>query len=419
MAVQSKVGSFSTGTGAAATTVAVTGVGFTPNVIILWWSGRTESVTTSGRVTHKRGVGFATGTTSRHAVATCSDHAVATSACFASGRDDACVHKISSTGTDEGRLDFQSFDGDGFTLVVDLAFTASIRISFLAIGGAGNAATEVITASAATGTVDYTSIGFQPTLLMFISSAQTAAPPSTRANSQCMVGWASDSTKNGLVAAGAQDAQATINSKRYGLSPECVGKIINAFTGTSVDGRGALSAFLSNGYRLNWTEADPDGTRWHVLALDGVSATVGEFTTLTDIVTDIVQSGFGFTPTAAMFLSAGAVEATANANADEDRWSLGAGTAGIVQNSQATDDRDAEPTSIVFTAINFANVYLNPTLEADALDGAMELRSLDADGFTTRMTNADPGARWVSYLAIGPPAAAAELRSLMLVGVGQ
>jgi hypothetical protein len=70
--------------------------------------------------------------------------------------------------------------------------------------------------------------------------------------------------------------------------------------------------------------------------------------------------------------------------------------------------------------VDYANVYNSWSGLGPAIEGSMALDSLDADGFTVHMTDADPSARFTSYLALGPFASAAgpTPNSLMLVGVG-
>ena len=120
MALSSKAGAFSIGTGAATTTVAVTGVGFTPKAVIFAWNGRTA--TTDGTTDpgtgagSQRGFGVATGTSSRWAVVSTSVDAGTSSAAFSANDQAACLISISAAGAQDGAADLQSFDADGFTL---------------------------------------------------------------------------------------------------------------------------------------------------------------------------------------------------------------------------------------------------------------------------------------------------------------
>jgi hypothetical protein len=418
VAVQSKVGSFSTGTAAAGNTVVVTGLGFAPKVVIFWWSGRSESVTTLSSQTHRRGVGFATGSTSRHCVTSFSAHLSANADAQNSHRDDACVARIDGAGTDEGRLDVQSLDGDGFTLVVDTAFVSAMRIAYLALGGDSITAqgTELLTASTGTGTVDYTTLGFQPTFLMFIGARQSSVP-ATSTDSLIHTGWATGSgaNANAHVMGGSDDAQATMVTKHNSRRTECIARFNSSIS--SITGRANLSAFLSNGYRLNWIEADPTPVMYSVLAIGGISAVVGQTTSWTDT-SDHAITGVGFKPASVMFLSATDTEPAQDAVAGWDPWSMGAGdgTNMMVHNVM---DIDAIATSNVQAGIDFANVYLCTTT-GGGRESSMELRTLDADGFTTRMTDTEASNLWITYLAFGPegPVAGGYEANLSLLGVG-
>jgi hypothetical protein len=418
VAVQSKVGTFSTGTGIAGTTVVVTGLGFAPKAVIFWHSGRTEAVTTLSSQTHRRGIGFATGATSRHCVTSFSAHLSASADAQTSHRDDACVARIDGSGTDEGRLDLQSLDADGFTLVVDTQFVGAFRVSYLALGGDSITAqgTELLTASTGTGTVDYTTLGFQPSFVFFIGARQSSVP-ATSTDSLVHAGWATGSgaNANAHVMGGSDDAQATMVCKHNSRRTECIARFNSSIA--SVTGRANLSAFLSNGYRLNWIEADPTPVMYSVLAIAGLSAAVGQSATRTDT-NDIVVTGLGFQPAGVMFLSATDTEPAQDAVAGYDPWSMGAGdgTSQVVHNVM---DVDAVGTSNVQAGIDFANVYLCTTT-GGARESSMELRTLDADGFTTRMTDTDAAPLWYTYLAFGPygPVAGGYEANLSLLGVG-
>ena len=184
MALSAFVDAFNIGTGAAASTVVRTGYGFAPKACIYFWSGRTESVNAVGGLQLKQGIGLATSASDRRCVTAYSGHAVGTSRSQRKHNNaqiiEALLDPIDAppTGTIDGNADLQSFDGDGQTLVIDDAFTNSLRVHCLALGGSDLAqvTTFQFQAPLATGTQDVT-LGFQPDALLLVSVGYATAPP--------------------------------------------------------------------------------------------------------------------------------------------------------------------------------------------------------------------------------------------------
>ncbi len=421
MALDTKVGTFETGTGAAASTVVVTGVGFLPKAIIFWWAGRDAPTDSNGAATHFRGVGFAVSSSDRRAVAGYSAHNSGTSRARRYHTDVSCILIINQAGVPTGILDFQSMDSDGFTLVVDDQFPGNMTVSYLALGGSSitNQATESYLASAGTGNVSYTTLGFQPTCLFQIAAFENNPPPDGNADSRTMLGFLSGSpaAENFVLLAGSNDGRATMVTEHYCLAGESGARLSSSLQ--TVTSRSKLNAFLSNGYQMNWIEGD-NSEYIHVLALAGVDVKAGALTTLTNTATDIVVSGLGFAPAAVLFMSASSVENTPNSEASPDKMSVGAGSSASDRNVQATRDNNGTGTSEVSTGVMRDNVYLHLS-STGTVDGSMDMTSLDSDGFTCRMTDADPSGNFVPYIALGPVAVTGDpddFSHMPLMGVG-
>jgi hypothetical protein len=420
LALDKKVGSFSTGTGAVASTVVVTGVGFTPKAIIFWWSGTTSSTNSVTERDSFRGIGYAVSPTDRRCVGCSSDNASAGAATDHGHRADACIVGVGIGGGFNAMLDLQSMDVDGFTLVVDDAFPESRRISYLALGGSdiANAETEQLVMPSATGNVDYTTLGFEPEVVFFISAMQTANPPTENGDSIIMFGVATGSGQQFVVAGGSNDGSATTSTRTYHQDAECIARMGPALDGV-MTGRAEFTSFLANGYRLNWLEGDAGAnTRVHVLALGGtLKAKAGSLLSATSLTT-IVTSGVGFLPNTLLLASGAMPESTQDTgtNADDD-WSMGAadGTTEVVQ---ATRDRDGVATTDVATGINLDNIYLRLNTSAASIDGSATWTSFDSDGFTLTQTDADPDAAFIGWLALGTAAAFAFSSAVAISGDG-
>lgn len=412
MALFAKVGSFNTGTGVATTAIPVTGVGFQPTALILWWDGSTGSVDAASATHARRGMGFVTGTTSRRCCASVSEDAQTAADTDDMIRDDAAVVVMAHSGTTtatrtDGLLDLQSFDSDGFTMVVDDQFTADYRIHYLALGGTDltNVAIGDFTQATATGTQDTTSVGFQPDCVLFLYCSTTGALPVSQADSRWGFG-AITATAQASYNGGSNDGAATIQTISHCQSSECLN--LSSTSVNDVIARAEFSAMLSNGFRLNWLEADANARNICYLALKGGRYALGTLQTQTDTTTDIVESGFGFSPKAALFMSHGNTESTPNTAQDHDRWSVGAFSSISDRAACATMDVDALADSQTTIAVEHDGVYINIGT-ADAVVGIMDVKSVDADGFTCIMDDADPSQSFVFYIAFGNTANPASL----------
>src|SRR4029434_11297977 len=123
MALSAFVDAFNIGTGAVASTVVRTGYGFQPKACIYWWSGRTESVDTTGALDLKAGIGVATSSTDRRCVMVQSDDSVGTSATDRKHNNAQCIECLDLTGAIDGNADLQSFDAGGKSPVIHDQFS--------------------------------------------------------------------------------------------------------------------------------------------------------------------------------------------------------------------------------------------------------------------------------------------------------
>lgn len=290
-------------------------------------------------------------------------------------------------------------DADGFTLIVDDAMPVDLRVHFLALGTPiTNVASIQFQIPASPGDQDITSLSFQPDFLLFFSNGETTVPPDASGNARFMVGAATGASNQGVLLTYASNGEATMDTRAYCTSGECIA-MNNANVPPLIIERADFVSFLSNGFRLNWAEIN--ATRYiHCLALKGGNYHVGNLLTQTDTTTDIVESGFGFPPTAAMFFSHGQAESTSDTFQDNDRVSIGAFSSLTLRGAQGTLDEDAVLTSEVTTAIEFDAVYVNIS-SASAVQGLMDVKSKDGDGFTMIMDDADPAQAFVWYAAFG------------------
>lgn len=197
--------------------------------------------------------------------------------------------------------------------------------------------------------------------------------------------------------------QATMDTYRYCKSAECV---VSWPTLTSLN-RAEFTQFTSDGLDINWVDKDALAKYVFYLVLKGGRYAVGDLLTQTDTTTDIVESSVGVgTPKAVMFVSHCTTQSTADTPQTHDEWSMGAATSTTARASVSVIDEDGTANSEIATGISYDEVYQNLST-ADAVEGEMDLKSMDSDGFTCIMDDADPAQAFVWYVAIGDNAAAA------------
>lgn len=415
------VGSFSTGTGAVSSTVAVTGVGFQPVFVLFWWSGRTDATDAAGGGNHRHGFG-AMSATERMCVLSHSTDAGTSAESDAGQRFDACVASMSTAGAADGLLDFSSFDSDGFTLIVDDQMPDSMRIHYMAFSSTITDVDLGFFVEPATATTQDINVGWTPsgddTAVIFMSfSNSTADPPTTGTDSRRHFGVAAGSTPTNYVwHGGSNDAAATMQTINYCRSGECIAGSDGAVTVTNM--RAAVSAWITNGFRLTWNEVTGNNTRRILYAaVRGGKWFAGDLLTQTNT-TAFGETGVGFQPQGVLFVSACTTEASADTVAAHDECSMGAVDSALNKRAIAIQDEDNTANAEVATAVEHDEVYVNLDT-ADAKEGGMAVNSLDADGFTVQMTDADPTQAFVWYLAFGAAAAGGrDPGRLSLLGAG-
>jgi hypothetical protein len=202
-----------------------------------------------------------------------------------------------------------------------------------------------------------------------------------------ILGMATGSSNQGTVYCNMVNGQATSDTNGYGYNGETI-----SFGGTS---RNAFVSFDADGFTCENLEGS--ARTFNYICLKGGQYLVGDLTTRTDG-NDIAET-VGFQPVAILFASANRALSTQDTVTDHARISIGAGTATDNRACAAISDED----NLADTETAYANydtaVYAH--VVDDAIVGLMDIKSIDANGFTCVMDDTDPSACWVTYLAIG------------------
>lgn len=138
----------------------------------------------------------------------------------------------------------------------------------------------------------------------------------------------------------------------------------------------------------------------HYLALKGGSYAIGNFLTATDTTAFTEAHGMSVTPKGAMFFSANRVEDTQDIPTAHWEWSVGASD-GTNNTAQYIRSKDAAGNADDFRAVEHNESYINASsATTQAIEGLGHVNSFDATNINLQMTDADPAASFVWYVAM-------------------
>lgn len=409
MGVSVKTGSFLSGTGIVTSTVAVTGVGFRPKCVLLWWSNRTVTTDTQSASTEATiGLGWmindnADGAPTQRRVAIGGSADAAPSGdTWSRMQNDACVVAMAA-GAVIGILDGASFDSDGFTLVVDDAFPASIRIHYLALAGADltNFASGRSVLPTSSGTADYTGLGFQPDFVMCIGLRGTTEN-ADHAHHVISFGAASSASKRGVVSGVSLDGNTTMFTEGYGIADEIIALgAPAAVSPQTLQARADFDSFLSDGFRLDWIEVpNPATCQFMWIAIKGGQWDVFEGLTQTNTSTAITAT-HGFEPRGGMAFSAMRAESTADVMTAHLGLSVGGYAGAADERCMFINDEDGIGTSLCAQGQEHDAVYGSFVLTTQALNGIMHVNAITARATEFLMADADASQNWFFGWAVG------------------
>jgi hypothetical protein len=401
MAFSVAVASFDwTNATALAGTIAVTGTGFQPKAAIVWATapnGGTDAV--SGGVLYGS-LGFASGATERGCVNWVAGDATSSHPTQHGGHATAIVRLTHTNGVDLGRLDLQSFDADGATFVVDqlLNSVGNCRVMVMFLGGADltNAKFLELSSAGSPGTQDLTGFGFNPECCLFLFQQDNLLGSSVTSHALVTLGACDSNGDEAVLHAYSQTSVNPSNSHSYARA----GELMASTLANVIDAQAEFSAYITDGVRINWTDVTAS-VPFMVLGLRGGSYKLATGTTQTDTVTPIVISGAGFQPRGGLVASAGIAESALDTATDHFQLSIGAFTSTTSRLAMAHMDVDNVTGSSTTTrAKEFDAVYVNLNT-SDAVEGLMDVQSVDSGGATFIMDDADPSGAFFWTLMFG------------------
>lgn len=398
------------------TTIAVTGLGFSPKAIRFYWVGLQSNSPTnadSQAVAERRGVGFASSTTSRHAVGTFSADNSGNADCGSVWISDGCVVTVDGTGTLDGRLDISSIDTDGFTLIVDDVAPANITVYWEAWAGdeITNVTIGAIAEPAATGTQTYTATGFVTTpatkdqCVMF-AGVQTVNASGTgqTQDSGMHVGFAtSTSTTNNITVCGnSDDGSATMDTTGYNYTGECISMALIATATRTINGRATLSAYGTDQFTLNWLARATTNRRSIYMAIKGGEWIAGSTTIAGNSLNSTTTIGGNpFNLRGVSLIGNMTAQSTQGTGAANDRIGFGSGISPTSRNSAGVLDEDGTANSEIDLSISYDEVLVYPSVTGTT-QTAYDISNLKANSVTL-ITEVAGGVtdEWVGYLVFG------------------
>jgi hypothetical protein len=412
------VGTFTKPAATGAQTIAHN-LGVTPSALILWTVGRvTEN---SGTGSYWWSFGISDGTTSRSTSASSEMPVNSENSDRRAAAKAITIVQYSLALQAEADLGgggcTASWDATNFCLNwTNMTNTSTMVIHFIAIGGSGVQAKVVDWTTVASGPKAVTGLTFQPSVVLHFMDYDTAALPSTIADSTFMLG--------AMDAGGHQWASAFYSTN--GSRPTTTARAqrtdsaLVETNGTATQTlRATFTSMDANGFTVNFA-TNTTGLAYHVysLALTGVNLWVGSFTRSgygsTACPAPCLEpvTGLGFQPSMVLFASWMTTSSTSPAT--NARWGFGA-TDDTNEAATTVDDENNVGGSLKTVTGSREDVYafevldssnLSPTARGDIQNGTGG--SFDSDGFTMDWTtNSDNVATEITYLALGPLGATA------------
>lgn len=374
----------------------VSGLSFQPTAIFYAYVAR--SGIGAAEADLKFGYGFAVSTSSRRAYCAQSDHAVGTSATDRRKENDCCIATQTTTGAIDGKADQNSFTSDGFTIIVDDQFAVAVEIMWMA-WDATNAQIVDFDLPSSTGNQDISTsfalnTGADDKVVILAGLVDQFATNNTFAT-LCLGMAAGDTPVNALLAGFSDDAAANMVTGVYCRTGECMA---SAETDAVTD-RASLTAWLSTGFRLNWSEVSGSvGPGGSALVMQGGNRwAIGDASTATNLTN--FTDATSYQPTGIIVASACKTAAsTADTTQAEREHSLGFGTSSTNRFCVSFLDDDAPTTSDIGVGFHDDRIYNNfdeANANKSTVEGAMDLVAFNsAPNVEFVMDDADPTARF-------------------------
>jgi hypothetical protein len=264
-------------------------VGFEPTAIIFYWvnndSGLGDDI--------NAGFGFIDDGTNQRAIAFGQADAKGSAAIKPikiQSRSNCILITDASGGSVVAQAQFSLYAVTGFTVDWTVNDGNSQTIHYIALGGSDITNVKAGDFQTSSGTVDYTTVGFQPDFLMFMSVVSNGWETADTSSAEANIGFASSSTEEGGI--GVSFAYGS------GLPAKVRQRTDNSIVSLKFDGTeaslGHFNSFLSNGFRIDYSATYLVYSSY--LAIKGGAYKVGSFNKKSDGTGTQTISDVGFQP---------------------------------------------------------------------------------------------------------------------------
>lgn len=419
MATSQKTVVFNTGTGAAATTVSITGAGFAPKAVIFFATGQVSAVDAGSAADSQRMLGFAANTTLGGGIknrvhGSRAGNGNTAAAGFQNDNAqhiDGCILTVGNGGGTTGLCHVSAFTSDGCTLTIDTQFAASLRVVAHFLGGSDLTDIEVGEfTSPTTGTTPFTAditTGITCTddqaVLFLLGGGRNTNDNDNSVDSDLAFGVATSPTSRFAWLGGGDDTAAGVApntvTKRWLVDAALYGNPTGSFA--NVSRRADFDSWIASGFRIRWNAVSSVASRLYWLVIKGGQWKVLSGNTATSLTT-VVLTGAGFAPTGGLVLSHGIVESVNGLSGldNGDVCSIGAFTGAANRAAMGMFATHGATTSAIGTRVEHDEAYAQCDA-AGAVVGLMDVQSMDSDGVTFVMDDADPTAAFFCVLLGG------------------
>jgi hypothetical protein len=362
----------------------ITGVGFTPKVIIVYSNELTNANLNSFQPHFAFHFGVAVGTTAttdQRCFSTVSLDNSASSSVYR-GWFQGIINNCSSTPAFTAKATISVIGSDGFT--VNWSQQDAARDYFyLCIGGSDITNVDVgaitLPTAGTTGDVSYTGPNFQPDFVMLFGAGASAED---QVANDCtpILGVANGSTQ-GAFCGISEQARATMDTARYQRSDKCLVKIDSTDTATKAL-EASFNGFTSTGFTLNYTTVTADAASDLVgyVVIKGIGSKIGTLTTPTSGGTPVSQTTTVNVAPVGLIMMGAVQVASTSITTTANQFVFGTASSSSSRNVCYAADNDNVPDSVTVRQTNTTHIIRNITAAATEASSTL-LVSADLTSF--------------------------------------
>lgn len=374
----------------------ITGVGFTPKVLMCWYGGATADDTWQDFL--RRGFGAATSSTNRYACGDSAEEDLTTSNTQSTKSPAHIISIVSPGGTLEGEADLTSFDSDGFTLEWTNSNATAYKIHYLALGGSDeikDAKVVSFVTSLSTGQQSVTGAGFRPDFVICFGNSRI----NSSENAQYAHGGLLLAVTDGINNVGTQsflvDAFA---DEQHARTIDIDGFIEGTVTTPTEDLHSIFISMDDDGFTFKQINAAPSpGYRIFALCIKGIHTSTQNFNSEISTTGDKAYTGVGFQPVG--LLTFGSTQAVDDSVATRGIFNIGAADGSNSNALMSGAERGVGDLACISKVGSIVVVDTTDPMSTLATTEEGTLTSFDSDGFTIDWVISDAQATRNLYIA--------------------